>query len=110
MPACFLNTAQHGEWLALARTSKEVCSICTAAYETEMVLQGRCDRESWELMEMNKRENAGDTRRDASGAGRVPGRSVELGERLAGIRQRAGEVARAFLSANKAGFQTGGEL
>jgi len=105
-PACFESTKQHAEWLALARTSCEVCSICTdciASYETEMVLQGRCDRESWELMEINRRVNDGQT------CG-TPGRTVELRARLEAVRSRAREIARSYLSNNSAGVQAGGEL
>ena len=105
-PACYETDKQHAEWIALARIGHDVCSICddcTVNYETEMILQNRCHRAAWEVIEVNKRERNGKER----GA---PGRTVEQQQRLERLREIAGDRARAYLSRDQGSIQEGGEL
>jgi len=68
-----------------------------------MILQGKCYREYWETMKVNRRESSGSTREPSC-------ESLEQRERLEAVRARARQVAGDYLSNHQGGIQEGGEL
>ena len=105
-PPCFATSERHSEWLSLARVSQEFCSICddcTQEHELEMILQGKCYREYWATMKVNRRESSGSTREPSC-------ESLEQRERLERVREAAGIRARAYLAGDTGSVQEGGEL
>jgi len=56
-PACFDTVKTYREWVALAKLSKEPCSICldcSMAYRVKMQQAGRCDQALWANMVINR--------------------------------------------------------
>ena len=58
-PFCFPSRKIYNEWKELAKTSNEVCSICTdctAAYRFEMKQQNLCEHHIWSEIMFNQKK------------------------------------------------------